>query len=34
MFEDESKIYNIFISQLKDDSEEYDRFIGKLRSIT
>jgi hypothetical protein len=32
MFEDESKTYNIFISQLKDDGEEYDRFIGKLEA--
>ncbi len=33
MFEDESEIYNIFISQLKDDDdEEYNRFIGKLEA--
>jgi hypothetical protein len=32
MFEDESEIYNIFISQLKEDNEEYDRFIGKLEA--
>ena len=32
MLEDESKTYNIFISQLKDDKEEYDRFIGKLEA--
>jgi hypothetical protein len=34
MFEDESEIYNIFISQLKDDDDddEYNRFIGKLEA--
>ena len=32
MFEDESQLYNIFISQLKDDDEEYNRFIGKLEA--
>lgn len=32
MFEDESEIYNIFISQLSDDDEEYNRFIGKLEA--
>lgn len=32
MFEDESVTYDIFISQLKDDDEEYNRFIGKLEA--
>ena len=32
MFEDESKIYNLFISQLNEANEEYDRFIGKLNA--
>jgi hypothetical protein len=32
VFEDKSEIYNIFISQLKDDDEEYNRFIGKLEA--
>jgi hypothetical protein len=32
MFEDKSEIYNIFISQLKDDDEEYKRFIGKIEA--
>jgi len=32
MFEDESEIYNLFISQINKDNEEYDRFIGKLES--
>ena len=32
MFEDESEIYDIFISQLKDDDQEYNRFIGKLEA--
>ena len=32
MFEDESETYNIFISQLKEDNGEYDRFIGKLEA--
>ena len=32
MFEDESEVYNLFISQLNEDNDEYDRFIGKLES--
>lgn len=32
MFEDESEIYNLFISQLNEKNEEYDRFIGKLEA--
>jgi hypothetical protein len=32
MLEEESETYNIFISQLKDDAEEYDRFIEKLEA--
>ena len=32
MFEEESEIYNLFISQLNEKNEEYDRFIGKLEA--
>ncbi len=32
MFEDESEVYNLFISQLNQDSDEYHRFIGKLEA--
>lgn len=32
MFEDESKEYKLFISRLKDDDEEYNRFIKKLEA--
>ena len=32
MLEDEPETYNIFISQLKDDDKEYNRFIGKLEA--
>ncbi len=32
MFEDESEVYNLFISQLNEDNDEYDRFIGKLEA--
>ena len=30
MFESESRIYNIFISHIGQNEEEYDLFIGKL----
>jgi hypothetical protein len=32
MFEDESELYNLFISKLNEDNDEYDRFIGKLKA--
>jgi hypothetical protein len=32
MFENESNVYNLFISQLNENNEEYDRFIGKLEA--
>jgi hypothetical protein len=32
MFEDQSEIYNLFISQLNESNEEYERFIGKLEA--
>jgi Thoeris protein ThsB, TIR-like domain len=32
MLEDESEIYNLFISQLNEKNEEYDRFISKLEA--
>ena len=32
MFEDESEVYNLFISQLNEYNDEYDRFIGKLEA--
>ena len=32
MFEDESEVYNLFISQLNEDNDEYDRFVGKLEA--
>ena len=32
MFEDESEIYNLFISQLTLHNDEYERFIGKLEA--
>lgn len=32
MFEDESEIYNLFISQLTLHNNEYERFIGKLEA--
>jgi len=32
MFEDESEVYNLFISQLNEYNDEYDRFIGKLET--
>ena len=32
MFEDESEIYNLFISQLTLQNDEYERFIGKLEA--
>jgi len=34
MFENESNIYNLFISQINENNEEYDRFIGKLEAST
>ena len=34
MFEDEieSKTYNLFISQIPDSDEEYNKFTGKLNN--
>ena len=32
MFESESKIYNIFVSHIGEDEEEYSTFIQKLSS--
>ena len=32
MFEDEFQIYNLFISQLTQQNDEYERFIGKLEA--
>ncbi len=32
MFEDESEIYNLFISELNEDNDEYEKFIGKLEA--
>jgi len=32
MIEDETQIYNLFISQLDESTYEYDKFIGKLNS--
>ncbi len=33
MFENESDVYNLFISQLNENNEEYERFIGKLEAF-
>ena len=33
MIEDESQLYNLFISQLDETTYEYDRLIGKLSSV-
>jgi hypothetical protein len=32
MLEKESKIYELYISQLSESTNEYDKFIGKLKS--
>jgi MTH538 TIR-like domain (DUF1863) len=32
LFEDEFQIYNLFISQLTQQNDEYERFIGKLEA--
>ena len=33
MIENESQLYNLFISQLDETTYEYDRLIGKLSSV-
>lgn len=32
MLEEESKLYDLYISQLSESTYEYDKFIGKLKS--